>query len=429
MRPLPPVTVIVPTRNRADTLPYALRTCLTQDYDRLTILVSDNFSEDETADVISQFSDKRIRRLRTDRRLGMSQHWEFALAHVDDGYVLYLGDDDALLPNAIQDVVRLLAETDCEAIAWREAKYNWPNTGGPRENQLRIPLRTRQVIRDARQALQQVLAFKEPYEILPSPYWGVLHRNVFRRATGPSGRFFASRIPDVYSAVASAMVLERYVLSDRPYRIGGISRHSTGTSFMSGGASSKDSPSAVFLGESNLEFHRSYVLVPSPPVWVAEAYQQAREHVPRAAAFADLPLERTMDAMLMVAARDVEGVYTVVAEAVREMGRRASNPDLADRLIARNSYLRPDRIGARIPDARFGRLRQPKLVLDGDDFAVRDVQGAAILCHTVLQLIEAGARSPAGFSRRVAAAVKERVRRLYNSRGRGARAGHQETSR
>ena len=41
-------TVIVPTRERADTLHYCLQTIVRQKYDNLQILVSDNFSQDDT---------------------------------------------------------------------------------------------------------------------------------------------------------------------------------------------------------------------------------------------------------------------------------------------------------------------------------------------------------------------------------------------
>ena len=41
-------TVVIPTRERCDTLRATLRTCVGQDHDDLTILVSDNASTDPT---------------------------------------------------------------------------------------------------------------------------------------------------------------------------------------------------------------------------------------------------------------------------------------------------------------------------------------------------------------------------------------------
>ena len=41
-------TVIIPTRERAETLYYAIKTCVEQDYENLEIIVSDNASQDDT---------------------------------------------------------------------------------------------------------------------------------------------------------------------------------------------------------------------------------------------------------------------------------------------------------------------------------------------------------------------------------------------
>ena len=50
-------TVVIPTRERYDMLEYALRTCVMQDYDNLDIIVSDNFSQDRTREVVESFKD------------------------------------------------------------------------------------------------------------------------------------------------------------------------------------------------------------------------------------------------------------------------------------------------------------------------------------------------------------------------------------
>src|SRR5262249_50277228 len=80
-------TVIVPTRERADTLYYCLQTIIRQKYDNLEILVSDNFSHDNTEQVVRNIGDSRIRYVNTGRRLDMSRNFEFALSHVKNGWV------------------------------------------------------------------------------------------------------------------------------------------------------------------------------------------------------------------------------------------------------------------------------------------------------------------------------------------------------
>jgi glycosyltransferase involved in cell wall biosynthesis len=45
-------TILVPTRERAYTLHETLKTCVAQDHDRLEIIVSDNFSRDNTREIV-----------------------------------------------------------------------------------------------------------------------------------------------------------------------------------------------------------------------------------------------------------------------------------------------------------------------------------------------------------------------------------------
>jgi hypothetical protein len=51
--------------------------------------------------VVASFKDPRIRYVNTGKHLSMSHNWEFALSHVEKGYVTFVGDDDGLLPGAI----------------------------------------------------------------------------------------------------------------------------------------------------------------------------------------------------------------------------------------------------------------------------------------------------------------------------------------
>jgi glycosyltransferase involved in cell wall biosynthesis len=101
---VPKITVIVPTRERCDVLQHCLQTLTMQDYQHLEILVSDNFSADATKEVVASAGDPRIRYINTGRRLSMSHNWEFALSHVRDGWVTFIGDDDGLPPGAIASV-------------------------------------------------------------------------------------------------------------------------------------------------------------------------------------------------------------------------------------------------------------------------------------------------------------------------------------
>ena len=75
----PKVTVIIPTRERRETLEKSLLTVTSQNYDNLQIIVSDNFSHDRTEEFVRSVKDERLRYLNTGARISMSANWEFAL--------------------------------------------------------------------------------------------------------------------------------------------------------------------------------------------------------------------------------------------------------------------------------------------------------------------------------------------------------------
>src|SRR5690349_5627331 len=120
-------TIIVPTRERADTLYYCLQTLVRQKYENFEILVSDNFSNDNTEQVVRSVADSRIRYINTGRRLEMSRNFEFALSHIKDGWISYLGDDDGLMPNALVHADNVIRETRCKALSSKWHHYTWPN--------------------------------------------------------------------------------------------------------------------------------------------------------------------------------------------------------------------------------------------------------------------------------------------------------------
>ena len=56
----PRFSVVIPTRERATTLRYCLRTCLEQDFDDYEIVVCDNCSSPATREVVEEAASPRI---------------------------------------------------------------------------------------------------------------------------------------------------------------------------------------------------------------------------------------------------------------------------------------------------------------------------------------------------------------------------------
>src|ERR1700677_762807 len=227
------ITVIIPTRERADVFAKSFSTCLTQDYDNLTILVSDNLSQDGTREIALAANDRRVRYVNTGKRLSMAQNYEVALSHVSDGWVTIIGDDDGLLPRAIEKVAEIIASSKVNVIRSDTCHYRWPGLPGSKSGTLAVPLRRGTEVRKSKDWLTQVINGSALYPNLPMLYSGGFAKaSMLDEIRGRNGRFYYSCIPDVFSAFAIASVIDEYVWSFEPLAIDGVSKHSIGTSLV-----------------------------------------------------------------------------------------------------------------------------------------------------------------------------------------------------
>src|SRR4051812_31058159 len=82
----PRVLVAIPTRNRAASLERAVRSALAQDFGRITVLISDNGSSDETAAVCQRLAagDARVVTHRQPANLGLTGNYNWLVRRVQE---------------------------------------------------------------------------------------------------------------------------------------------------------------------------------------------------------------------------------------------------------------------------------------------------------------------------------------------------------
>ena len=86
-------SVVIPTYNRADFIAATLRSVLAQTFDALEVLVVDDGSQDNTAAVVAQFTDTRLRYLpKQNEERGAARN--YGLARAQGEYVIFLDSDD-----------------------------------------------------------------------------------------------------------------------------------------------------------------------------------------------------------------------------------------------------------------------------------------------------------------------------------------------
>jgi hypothetical protein len=102
------VSICIPTRDRCGYLHSALCGALAQDIDGLEVLVHDDASGDETAELVAGLSDPRVRYRRHAQPVGIAANRNSCLAAARGRYLAWLDDDDERLPGTLAGQLELL---------------------------------------------------------------------------------------------------------------------------------------------------------------------------------------------------------------------------------------------------------------------------------------------------------------------------------
>ena len=119
----PQFSVVIPTRDRADYLPIAIQSVLNQTFGDFELIVSDNFSRDNTLDVVKSFDDPRIRYVRTSESLPINKSWEFGVTQAQGEYVVFLSDDDTFAKIYLESFEEEMRASDPDVIACGMLQY------------------------------------------------------------------------------------------------------------------------------------------------------------------------------------------------------------------------------------------------------------------------------------------------------------------
>jgi glycosyltransferase involved in cell wall biosynthesis len=233
----PIVSLLIATRERANTLAFTLRTTLNQQSPDLEIIVSDNASEDSTPRVVGAFQDSRLRYFRTASRLSMCDNYEFALSKARGRYVIFIGDDDGVMPRALDGLIRTIESQSEQLIyTWPLNVYDWPVDGRSAKvahYAAPIPARRVQLKVRARRAVE--LGSWKYYD-LPSPYHSAVPREILEAIRLRTGRVFHSTQPDVFTGLAIPAFADAALNLGYSITLNGRSASSNGLGFVTSSA-------------------------------------------------------------------------------------------------------------------------------------------------------------------------------------------------
>ena len=380
----PRFSVVIPTRERADTLFYALRTCLAQRFDSYEIIVSDNCGSPATKQTVDNLGSDKIKYVRSDRPLAMSDNWELAVSHAAGEYIIVLGDDDGLLPYALEELNYLLQTTHAKALRWNFAYYCWPDIGIPKlANRLVIPLVVENRVLRSAKIIRSVANLPMTWVNLPMLYNAAIHRDLIAMLREKTLRVFSDRSPDIYSGFAFAYLAKSYHSIGRPMSINATSAKSNGVAMVYLAEPSEVSNEFYSLNrDAGLGSHSQVPDIAVVPAVTANAFQLAKQLL--------FPKDRRL---CIDRRRLIENcVHAIVWDSEVQWKRdlQAIRVSLEDDASLRNWF-----------DSKFRDYKPPlrserysfewgegfdggSLQINAARFGVKDVFGAAELCEKIL---------------------------------------------
>ncbi len=228
----PRFSIIVPTRERLRTLGPCLRSCLYQTHTTFEVVVQDNASADGTGEFVQSLDDPRIKYFRNASRTSMRQNFENAFANATGEYLISIGDDDGMVPGALETLDRALGFGRYDFATWPPVYYFWPGYN----DQPGVPLKRHSLFGavetiGANSALDKLRnARPVHFRHMPKLYHGCVSRGLVDRVRAQTGTVFLYDIPDIYAQAALSFAAGEGIALGHPVSIQGGSTNSTGSS-------------------------------------------------------------------------------------------------------------------------------------------------------------------------------------------------------
>jgi glycosyltransferase involved in cell wall biosynthesis len=105
------VSIVLPTYNRAHTLQQSIRSILEQTHKDFELIIVDDGSSDTTQEVLTSFSDPRIRIIRHDKNRGVAEARNTGVRAARYPYIAFQDSDDEWLPHHLEKLLQALEQS------------------------------------------------------------------------------------------------------------------------------------------------------------------------------------------------------------------------------------------------------------------------------------------------------------------------------
>ena len=230
---LPLLSVAIATKNRQKYCIEAIKSILAYNKPSIEIAIADNSETDEVKKFVESVNHPFIKyQYDCVDNVSSIENFNRAIALCTGEYLMLIGDDDSILPKAIE-MAEWAKSNDIDSVCSTEnLAYYWPSVLEQYPmGVMMIPSFTGNIVKvDINKQLKALLENGlQLYLLYPLPktYHGIVKRSIMEEIKKRTGHYCGGLSPDIYSSIAVSCIAKNHFVIDEPMSIAGVCATST----------------------------------------------------------------------------------------------------------------------------------------------------------------------------------------------------------
>lgn len=113
----PLISILIPTYNRPKDIRKTILSCLSQDYENIEIIITDNSDNFDTENIIREINENKIKYYKNNENIGPILNWKKAFEYSSGDWIVILPDDDYLInPFYLSDCAKIISKYEIDLI-------------------------------------------------------------------------------------------------------------------------------------------------------------------------------------------------------------------------------------------------------------------------------------------------------------------------
>jgi len=231
---IPLLSIVIPTRNRADYVKSAIQSVLRIAHPLLQLVVEDNSDTNRLGQWLqANVSDQRLVYRYSNAPVSMTENYDRAMSLASGEYICLIGDDDGVNPEIIDAALWAKANLLDALVPTSLINYVWPDLhmngkGAMEAGEVRVRPFTGAISYPDGEAEMRKCAKDagQNFHKLPKAYYGIVRKDCLGKVKSRTGTYFPGISPDMAAALAVANYATRICHVDYPLFVPGSSAKS-----------------------------------------------------------------------------------------------------------------------------------------------------------------------------------------------------------